>query len=293
MPTLGRAPRMAVAFLILQALACCKATRPGSTAPDEQHRLRTARLEQGLAEHKKLLPWLHALPERWSTGYSKVEKQLFLDAAADCVTEQRIGAAGDGGKWLCNAYHLAPPCVVYGVGAGPEISFEKAMAADFGCEVHTFDPSQESVRNWSGYEGGKPEGKGKLTYHRWALGPVSDDPAQAMKLVLDGAPADVKTLADMAKLLGHTKVDVLKIDVEGGELSALPEMLKRGTLKELQVKQLLIEFHALDLSKFDRFVTVVDALEDAGYILFRKELNPYAPETTGEYAFAERAYLLD
>ena len=128
---------------------------PGPTTPEVQRGLRAARIDQGLAAHKKLATWLHALPERWSTGYSKVEKQLFLDAAADCVTTVRVGAAGDGGKWLCNSYRLTQPCVVYGFGAGPEISFEQAMAEDFGCEVHTFDPSQESIRNYGNLETGK------------------------------------------------------------------------------------------------------------------------------------------
>lgn len=265
----------------------------GPLTPPQQRALRAARVEQGLAEHKRLAAWLHKLPERWATGYSKAEKQLFLDAAAECVVNQRVGVNGDGGKWLCNPYRIIQPCVIYGFGAGPEISFEKAMAEVFGCEVHTFDPSQESIRNYADLEAGKTLGKGKLTYHRWALGPVSDDPAQAMHLVLDGKTSDVKTLADIAKLLGHKKIDILKIDIEGGELSAIPEMLKRGTLKELGIKQLLIELHALDMAKFDRFVTVVESIEAAGYILFRKELNPYAPETTGEYAFAERSFLLD
>ncbi len=281
-----------VAFLglVLPALAC---TVQSSTRLELQRRLRIERIERGLAAHKKLIPWLHALPDRWKTGYSRAEKQLFLDAAADCVTTQRVGTNGDGGKWLCNPYRIQPPCVVYGFGAGPEISFERAMAEEFSCEVHTFDPSQESIRNYATLEQGQQLGKGKLTYHRWALGPVSDDPAQAMQLVMDGRHSEVKTLADIAKLLGHTKVDVLKIDIEGGELSALPQELQQGTLRELQVKELMVEFHSLDPQKFDRFVSIVDSLENAGYLLFRKEINPYAAETTAEYAFADREYLLD
>jgi len=47
------------------------------------------------------------------------------------------------------------------------------------------------------------------------------------------------------------------------------------------------------MKKFDKFATLVDRLEDEGFLLFRKELNPYAPETCAEYAFAERSFLLD
>jgi FkbM family methyltransferase len=282
-------PRRFAGLLILCCLACSKDL---STMPEAQRwrAARTARLDEALALQKKQLPEMHKLPEKLATGYARVQKQLLMDAVADCVTMERVGTIGDGGKWLCNGYRIAPPCVVYGVGAAEEISFEEEMASKFGCEVHVFDPSPTSKRAFGALEKGKKLGKGSLTFHAWGLGPVSDDPAQAMKLVLEGQLCEVKTLSDMAKALGHAKIDVLKMDIEGGEYSVLKELLKDGALKQLQIKQVQIEFHGKD---FDKLVNAIEALADAGFLMYRKELNPYDPEWCAEYAFADKTFLLD
>jgi len=63
---------------------------------------------------------------------------------------------------------------------------------------------------------------------------------------------------------------------------------------EKGVQQLLVEFHVgWNGSNFGRLIDTIDALAEAGYFLFRKELNPGGRNCCAEYAFAERGYILD
>jgi hypothetical protein len=65
--------------------------------------------------------------------------------------------------------------------------------------------------------------------------------------------------------MGHERIDVLKIDIEGGEYEAIDDLLA----SRLSVGQVLVEFHhhfpGVGLS---RTVRAVRALEEAGYLLF-------------------------
>jgi len=220
-------------------------------------------------------------------------QHLLVDAVADCVTTQRVGQLGDGGKWLCNSYQLAPPCVVYGVGAGTEITFEEEMAKTYGCDVHVFDPTPSSIQLFGHLEAGEARGAGRITFHPWGLGPVSPDPAHARDLTIEGVPCVVKTLDEIATLLGHTRIDVLKMDVEGGEFPILEDLLKRLLLDRYRVDQLMVEFHTVEPIQFVAFVHLIDGLDSAGYLLHRKEINAYVAATCAEYAFARREFLLD
>lgn len=221
------------------------------------------------------------------------ERHLLIDAVADCVTTERVGRLSDGGKWLCNGYQIAPPCVVYGVGAGTEITFEQAMAERFGCDVQVFDPTPSSRKLFGALEAGRSQGAGKLTFHPWGLGPVSSDPARARQLTLEGVACEVKTLDEMTAQLKHGHIDVLKMDVEGGEFAILDDLLRRRLLDKLRVNQLMIEFHTPDAVSFADLARLVGALADAGFVLHRKELNPWAAFSCAEYAFARRDFLLD
>lgn len=72
---------------------------------------------------------------------------------------------------------------------------------------------------------------------------MSADPQAADVLVLEDQKCPVKRLSEIVAELGHNHVKILKIDIEGGEMAALPEIIASGTLEKLAVKQLVIEFH--------------------------------------------------
>jgi FkbM family methyltransferase len=215
------------------------------------------------------------------------ERALKFDAIADCASTFRAGRQDDGGKWLCNPDQITKGTVVYGFGVSGDYSFDRDMAELFGAEVHMFDPGPNEVKRYAGFVQPQKAGEGSITYHPIGIGPVADDPAHAWDLVIDQQKCEVKSLADLAKSLGHTHVDIVKIDIEGGEYAALREVLASGTLHTLGVQQLLVEFHFWDDHKFGEFVELLDALKQQGFKLFRKELNPFDPVRAAEYAFVK------
>lgn len=225
-----------------------------------------------------------------------------LHAVGQCVTTRRVGTRGDGGKWICNGYKLPlrggsrRRCVVYSVGAGRNISFDRAMARrPYDCEVHLFDPGRKALERFARFRKGVQYRGGSLTMHPWALGPVSKDPDKARELVIDGDKVEVKTLDEITTALGHERVDVLKIDIEGGEWAAMADVLKKSLLERLDVQILLLELHVgggfgsdvLDL------VQLVEALRVQGLYVYRKEFNPLAPACCAEYAFVRGSFMLD
>ncbi len=220
--------------------------------------------------------------------YTGSQRTFLFDAVTDCETTIRVGNVFDGGKWLCDPQSLPRPSIVYSFGVGRNISFDMDMARLFGSEVYLFDPSPEVVANFSDFQSGQSCGRGHLYYQPTGLGPVSKDERNQWRLVIDGKQCPVKSLAEIALSLHHDHVDILKIDIEGGEFAALLQELSSQTLLSLDVGQLLVEFHLWNDDCFEDFVRIIGALKKQGFLLFRKEFNPYAAEKCAEFAFVRR-----
>lgn len=219
------------------------------------------------------------------TGF---QRTYLFDAVTDCETTIRVGTVFDGGKWLCDPQSLPRPSVVYSFGVGGDISFDMDMAGLFGSEVYMFDPSPSVAANFSSFQSGQPCGRGRLCFQALGLGPVSKDERSQWRLVIEGKECAVKSLAEIALSLRHDHVDILKIDIEGGEFAALRQVLSSHTLQSLHVNQLLVEFHLWNDDCFEDFVRIVGSLKRQGFLLFRKEFNPYAAEKCAEFAFVKR-----
>jgi hypothetical protein len=76
------------------------------------------------------------------------------------------------------------------------------------------------------------------------------------------------------RLLGHTFIDVLKIDIEGGEFDALTPFIAAHAEGVLPVGQMQLEIHAREgHERFDYFVKWWASLEAAGLRPFWTEAN--------------------
>jgi len=240
--------------------------------------------DRRLADQAKLLEAYKTDPAAFVRDYSRRQTFLF-DAVIDAKNMVRVGTFGDGGKWVSDPQALKPGTVVYSFGVGHDISFDADMAGLFGCEVHAFDPAPSVERAFAHCRPGQQVGKGTFSYHAVGLGPASLEPGKADDLVLEGRTCQVKRLGELAAELGHAHVDILKIDIEGGETAALGEILASGTLAKLSVKQLLVEFHLWDDEQFSSFVQIIGLLRRQGYLIFRKEFNPKDARRCAEFAF--------
>jgi FkbM family methyltransferase len=238
-----------------------------------------------LEDQAKLLETYKKDPEGFLKEYEGLARLFLFDAVIDAKNMVRVGTFSDGGKWVSDPQSLRTGTVVYSFGAGTEISFDAEMAGLYGCEVHCFDPTPSLERNFAHCRPGLPVGKGTFSFHDVGLGPVSLDPEKADELVLENRKCKVKRLSEIAAEMGHKHVNILKMDIEGGEMAALTEIITSGTLKSLSVKQLLVEFHLWGDEHWGSFVKIIDLLRERGYLLFRKEFNPLDPGRCGEFCF--------
>lgn len=109
------------------------------------------------------------------------------------------------------------------------------------------------------------------------------------EVTVSGETWKLKTLRTIQKELGHTnrKIDVLKIDIEGNEISTIPEMISSGALNN--VVQLCLEFHHYyDLGSLRK-------LYDIGFRIFWAHQNPFAAfYANGEsYSYGMEVYFVN
>ena len=129
----------------------------------------------------------------------------------------------DGDKFVCMDNILTgKPCLIYSFGINNDWTFEDFM--DYrGCEIHAHDPTVDF-----------PAERGNNTrFYKKGLSGKKD--------------GDLDTLANILAENGHTEsvVEYLKIDIEGHELTAFPDWLATGALKN--VNQVALELHLTSL----------------------------------------------
>jgi FkbM family methyltransferase len=168
---------------------------------------------------------------------------------------------------------VSAEAVVYSVGLGEDISFDLGMIERFGCAVHGFDPTPRSLA-WLEQQA-LPSGFrvypfGLAEFDGIAHFAPPANPAYVSHSVLPGHGGDriempVKRLSTVMKELGHERLDVLKLDIEGAEYAVLDDLLSVGLLP----KQLLVEFHhGMGGVALETTEASLDRLHDAGYRVF-------------------------
>lgn len=160
----------------------------------------------------------------------------------DCpayAPRMRVGGYGDGYKYMCSPAALPDDnCVVYSFGSAGKFDFEEhVLEMKPSCEVHTFDPTSTpaNIKN------------AKIQFHRYGL--------SSSNAVRNIGP--VKTLATIMRDLGHTCVDVLKVDVEHSEWPAVAEWASSRPC----FRQLLVEVHGPTREKMTAFMGVLESLD--------------------------------
>jgi FkbM family methyltransferase len=153
---------------------------------------------------------------------------------------------------------------MYGFGAGEDISWDIAMIENFKAHMYIFDFTPRSIKyvnsiiKEKGYTSEQltflPEGladtDGSLTFtlpenKEWVsmrLGDHSKGDASRLMVV------PVNRLDTYMARLGHSMIDVLKIDIEGAEYGVLEDLVKRNYFP---FRQLLVVSHLLSMICFD------------------------------------------
>ena len=155
------------------------------------------------------------------------------------------------GNWAVLPHLLDSESVVYSFGVGDNVSWDLAMIDRFGLTVHAFDPTPQSVAwvarqslpgQFRFHDVGISNFDGTLNFYppRRAGGMhYSQQPRHRYGPRPEPICGKVNRLASIASRLGHDRIDVLKLDVEGSEFDAVPDLLTSG----IPIGQLLVEIH--------------------------------------------------
>lgn len=187
----------------------------------------------------------------------------------------KISLGNDNANWCVCPNGLSEGSVVYSFGVGTDISFDLELIRRFGTTVHAFDPTPRSIAWVQSQE--LPE---SFVFHDYGVGShdgsvlfhppensnfVSYSVFRRGTVTAPAVEAPVSRLATIMKKLGHAKIDVLKMDIEGAEYEVLSDLLASG----VAVRQLLVEFHHRwkDVG-LDRTRSAIQDLNRAGFRIF-------------------------
>jgi len=153
--------------------------------------------------------------------------------------------------WAVWPDHVRCDSVVYSFGVGDRIGWDLTMIRRFGVTVHAFDPTPASIAWVAGqqlpsrfvfHDLGISNFDGVLDFYP-PRRPGSTHFSQERRGWLfdrrPSVPGRVRRLATIMQELGHDRIDVLKLDVEGAEFEVVPDLIASG----VEVDQLLVEIH--------------------------------------------------
>lgn len=181
-----------------------------------------------------------------------------------------------GGGWVVPAHLLQPGAVCYCAGCGEDVSFDLDLARMFGCEVHAFDPTPRAIEHVA---------RVAADVERFDFQPIGLWDADAtldffvprdashvshslvnLQNTEDHIRVPVNRLSSLMGAKGHTRLDLLKLDVEGAEHRVIAAMLADGILPRV----LCVEFdelHHATTGHLDRIRATFSSLLKAGYAL--------------------------
>jgi FkbM family methyltransferase len=181
-----------------------------------------------------------------------------------------------GGSWVVCTEGLSPSSVVYSFGIGRDLSFDLDMVGRHGVTVHAFDPTPVAVQ-WAReqvlpeslhiHEYGLSEQDGEIEFYtpRKATSAHFTPVKRYRNEEGEKITAPVKSLPTIMAELGHERIDVLKMDIEGGEYGVVESIVQHG----IPIGQLLVEFHhCYKTIPMERTVDAIVRLRGLGFKVF-------------------------
>ena len=189
-----------------------------------------------------------------------------------CSTETHGSTAAG---WTLCPDGLSEKSIVYSLGVGEDISFDLSLIAKYGATVHAFDPTPESI-NWIRQQS-LPD---RFHFHELAVSDTdgtsslyppgnADHVSHSLLETRRGKGPSIRVstrrLSTLMQELGHSSIDVLKMDIEGSENDVIEDMLQ----STVDVRQLLVEFHhRFRLVGIEKTKVALRSLQRHGYGLF-------------------------
>ncbi|MGA2060511.1 MAG: FkbM family methyltransferase [Thermoguttaceae bacterium] len=162
-----------------------------------------------------------------------------------------LGSSGYG-TWTVCPDKVVRGGIVYSFGVGEDISWDLAMIERFGVTVHAFDPTPRSAEFVKSQR--LPD---RFIHHEYGIASWDgtarfcppENPQWVSHTILEGQTtmsqsieAPVRRFETIMSSLGHSRVDLIKMDIEGAEYSVIEDLLNGDPVAGGAV-QLLIEYH--------------------------------------------------
>lgn len=168
---------------------------------------------------------------------------------------------------------IRPGSIAYCGGVGLDATFDFEIAEERALQVHSFDPTPGSIAYM------ERENKGRVSFHPWGIfdkdstirfhAPMDQTHANWFVDNLHNTEgffeAECFTIETIMRKLGHDKIELLKIDIEGSWGQVLTSMLSSG----IHPRVLCVEFDSP--APLPRVRKTVRALQAAGYVLARRD----------------------
>ena len=152
------------------------------------------------------------------------------------LTLEKLGTAYGG--WVVPTTLIDGDWIVYDGGVGEDASFAVAMIERYGTSVFAFDPTPRAIAFVEAQLGSQqrfrflPVGlwSSDTTLRFWA----PRDPTHVSHSILnlqqtdEAFEAPCRTVASLMSELGHARIDVLKLDIEGAEHEVIRSVLEAG-----------------------------------------------------------------
>jgi FkbM family methyltransferase len=160
---------------------------------------------------------------------------------------QKLGS--DYGGYYLDGSRIGRDAIVYSLGIGEDISFDLSLIEKFGADVEAFDPTPK-VKDWLARQTlpqsfhfhpvGIAGREGAITFYlpaheEW----VSHSICPARQYHRQSVRLPVTRLRDAMQRNGHSRIDLLKMDIEGAEYAVIEEIVS----ERIPIGQLLVEFH--------------------------------------------------
>lgn len=195
-------------------------------------------------------------------------KALGLDLDIVCNRTVRFGlGTRDGGWATClDIFDFTQMNgkrrVVYSFGMAEDAPFDMTLT-HIGFEVWSFDPSTHYFPGESG-----------PNHNFNCIGLASvDGSCRGINTAAFLPGCSCRSLQSLMKERGHTKIDILKLDIEHAEWRVLHGLLKSGELAGM-VDQLLLEIHfSVHVHTHEFELGILSAIKAAGFRLFHREDN--------------------
>ncbi len=196
-------------------------------------------------------------------------KNLFKFSMVRRDDLKRLGSSYGG--WVVPTSMLSEASVCYCAGVGEDITFDLALIDLFGCDVFAFDPTPRSVKyveeNAADVARFHFYDVGLWSSHKTLRFYAPEDPTHVSHSVVNLQrtstffEAECKRLSSLMEELGHERIDLLKLDIEGAEYAVLDSMMEDG----IYASVLCVEFDPPDPIR--KNVSMVRKLIAFGYSL--------------------------